>query len=147
MKLGDIFSWWLFGEPDLFTQQKGPTTMQVDIKAFDQMVFSLAKSGGQILTALTAQKVDLWHHASCILGEAGELFDATKKWIIYDGALNRENVIEELGDLEFYMEGVRQNLGITRDETLEYNMRKLAKRYPNFNYSDSHAIYRADKEV
>ena len=44
-------------------------------------------------------------------------------------AIDRENVIEELGDLEFYMEGVRQNLGITREETLNHNIQKLSKRY------------------
>lgn len=120
--------------------------MNIDIRKFGNMVFSLAKSGGAILNTLDVQKVDLWHHTSCIPGEAGELFDAVKKWIIYNGPLDRENVIEELGDLEFYMEGVRQNLGITREETLKCNMIKLSKRYPNFDYSNHNAINRADKE-
>jgi hypothetical protein len=57
-----------------------------------------------------------------------------------------ENVIEELGDLEFYMEGLRQELGISRDLTLDRNISKLSKRYHSATYSDSQAQERADKE-
>ena len=47
-----------------------------------------------------------------VSGEAGELLDAVKKAVIYRKPLDLENVIEELGDLEFYMEGLRQGLEI-----------------------------------
>ena len=39
--------------------------------------------------------------------------------------LDRENIIEELGDLEFYMEMLREQIGITRDAVLVLNMHKL----------------------
>jgi NTP pyrophosphatase (non-canonical NTP hydrolase) len=90
----------------------------------------------------------MWHHASCIQGEAGELFDAVKKHIIYNAELTDEmkySVIEELGDLEFYMEGLRQAFDITRQETLDHNATKLAKRYGD-KYSDQSAQVRADKK-
>jgi hypothetical protein len=54
-------------------------------------------------------------------------------------------VVEELGDLEFYMEGLRQATGITREETLAANIAKLGKRYQNHLYSDGQAQSRADK--
>ena len=66
---------------------------------------------------------------------------------IYGKPLDRENVIEELGDLEFYMEGLRQGLGITREETLQANVAKLGARYAAGKYSDKAAIARADKNA
>jgi NTP pyrophosphatase (non-canonical NTP hydrolase) len=79
-----------------------------------------------------------------ISGEAGELLDAVKKATIYRKPLDRVNVVEELGDLEFYMRGLRESLGITREETLGLNISKLRKRY-TAKYSDEAAIHRADK--
>ena len=80
-----------------------------------------------------------------IAGEAGELLDAVKREAIYNKVLDRENVIEELGDLEFYMEGLRQRLNITREETLYHNKQKLSIRYQGLQYSDKSAHERADK--
>lgn len=115
-----------------------------------QMVKALSKDGGEIVNSLTAEKAHVWHMASCVGGEAGELFDAVKKWIVYEKQLDRENVVEELGDLEFYLEGVRQGLNISREETLEHNINKLLKgknaRYKNGNYSNEAAQNREDKQ-
>lgn len=109
------------------------------------MVAVLSKTGEAILAGLTPAGVDLWHHASCVQGEAGELFDACKKHAIYGKDVDRENVIEELGDLEFYLQGVRRNLGISREETLQANYDKLSARYEGLRYTDAAAIARADK--
>jgi len=110
-----------------------------------EMVHTLVKPGEDILAQLTPEKVDAWHAATGVVGEAGELIDAVKKMAIYNKPIDRDNVIEELGDLEFYMEQIRHNLGITRDETLQGNMDKLAERYAGFKYSDEAAQNRADK--
>ena len=80
-----------------------------------------------------------------ICGEAGELLDAVKKAVIYRKNLDRTNVIEELGDIEFYLEGFRQSVGISRDETIKENMDKLSKRYAKIQYTDEAAQTRADK--
>jgi NTP pyrophosphatase (non-canonical NTP hydrolase) len=112
-----------------------------------EMVKCLAKNGMHILLDLTPSKVDLWHGATGCCTEAGELLDAVKKVVCYSKPIDRENVIEELGDLEFYMEMVRATLGITREDTLKHNMAKLAERYKNYKYSDQQAIDRADKRV
>lgn len=110
------------------------------------MVGILVKKGGDILTELTPEKCNLWHMATGVAGEAGELLDAVKKHVAYNKLLDIKNVIEELGDLEFYMEGLRQQLGINREDTLLNNYYKLmTKRYPN-GYSNEAAIARADKE-
>lgn len=87
----------------------------------------------------------LMHAAIGISGEAGEVLDAIKKHWVYGKPLDRANVIEELGDIEFYMQALRAELGVSRDEVIQANREKLLKRYPA-GYTDQQAIARADKE-
>ncbi len=110
------------------------------------MVAALAKPGEAILSSLTPDRCHFLHMAVGVSGESGELLDAVKKAAIYGKPIDRENVVEELGDLEFYMEGLRQGLGITREETLQANVAKLGARYAAGKYSDKAAIARADKK-
>lgn len=114
-----------------------------------EMVRRLVKSGALILETLTPEKVNLWHAATGVSTESGELLDNLKRHVIYNKPFDRENVVEELGDLEFYMEQVRQGTGITREETLLHNHAKLADkdkgRYAQ-GYSDKAALDRADKK-
>lgn len=85
------------------------------------------------------------HAAVGIASEAGELLDAVKKSWAYRKDLDYENVIEELGDIEFYLQALRSQLCIRRKETLESNYNKLMERYPSGQYSDEAAQARADK--
>lgn len=110
-----------------------------------ELVKALAKSGQDIVNTLTPHNAHLLHMAVGVSGEAGELIDAVKKAAIYNKPLDRENVVEELGDIEFYLEGLRAELGITREETVEHNIQKLSKRYASLSYSDQQAQQRADK--
>lgn len=117
--------------------------LPVDYSLF---VSNLLKKGEDILSSLTPEKCNQWHLATLTSGEAGELSDAFKKYIIYNKPLDRVNVIEELGDLEFALEGIRQSIRASREETLLANEEKLMKRYKD-GYSDSAAQNRADKQV
>lgn len=110
-----------------------------------ELVKALAKPGADICATLDPSGAHWLHMAVGIAGEAGELLDAVKKAVIYNKPLDRENVIEELGDLEFYLEGLRDSLGITREQCLEANIDKLGKRYAAGTYSDKAAQDRADK--
>lgn len=112
---------------------------------FQEMVKQLVKSGEVIANEITGDEAHLLHMAVGISGEAGELLDAVKKAVIYRKPLDRKNVVEELGDLEFYMEGLRFKLGITREETLAANIDKLGERYKGHQYSNQQAQDRADK--
>ena len=109
-----------------------------------QLVEALCKSGEDIAADMQGEEAHLLHMVIGISGEAGELLDAIKKNVIYHKPLDRHNVIEELGDLEFYMEGLRQGLGLTREECIQHNIDKLTLRYGN-QYSDQAAQDRADK--
>ena len=97
-------------------------------------------------------QADLLHMTLGVAGEAGELVDAVKKHWAYGKPLDVGNVVEELGDLLFYIQGVLNivtSQGVPEPETLDdlmiANMNKLSKRYPT-GYSDIAAMARADKQ-
>lgn len=113
-------------------------------ETYSDFVAVRTKGGEEILSNLDHGKCDLVHMAIGISGEAGELLDAVKKHVIYGKPLNRENVIEELGDIEFFLAGIRNTLGVPREFIIESNIAKLRKRYP-VSYTDAAAIARADK--
>jgi len=108
-------------------------------------VLSLLKPGSEIYDQMTPYKANIWHIATGISGEAGELLDAVKKYVAYNKPLDLDNVVEELGDLEFYMQAMREAVGVTREQVIQQNMLKLSKRY-NGSYSDKAAQERADKK-
>lgn len=113
---------------------------------YDEMVATLVKPGKDIKATLTDNDCHALHMAVGISGEAGELLDAVKRAVIYRKPLDRENVIEEIGDLLFYITGLCQGYGITIDECKEANIQKLSVRYNGLKYSDNAAIARADKQ-
>jgi NTP pyrophosphatase (non-canonical NTP hydrolase) len=98
----------------------------------------------QLLKADTYPMMKL-HCALGVAGEAGELADAIKKEVIYGKLMDRANIVEELGDLRFYMEGIANIYDISDQEILQGNANKLAKRYKSLTYSGEAAIARADK--
>ncbi len=110
-----------------------------------ELVFRLAKGGGEILSDMTPEDAHLLHMAVGICTEAGELLDAVKKATIYRKPIDIENIREEIGDLLFYLQGLESGLFLDRDTTLKANIEKLGKRYGNGSYSDEQAIARADK--
>ena len=177
---------------------------------YQEMVRKLGKDGKNILESLTPEKVHIWHMASCIMGEVGELiegydqkgmrnenfaeelgdiefylegardglsitldqvetctihefnpmtypidglvvesgniFDAVKKWFIYEQEVDFGKLLGAMKRFEFYMRIVRQHANLTREQVLEANMAKLAKRYgPDYSYSNAAARSRPDK--
>lgn len=114
------------------------------MKTFQEMAQDLSKPGGEIVDTLNSGEAHAWHMATGVCTEAGELLDAVKKAVIYKRDLDRENVVEELGDLRFYMAGIMNLLDITDEEILAYNNAKLSKRYASGSYSNEQALERAD---
>lgn len=106
--------------------------------SYEQFVCKLVK-------ARQLYQMDWEHMMIGACGEVGELADAIKRHTIYGKELDRANVVEELGDLEWYLAGLRQMIGITHREVLEANVAKLQARYPAGEYSDQAAQDRADK--
>lgn len=113
--------------------------------AYTDMVRRLTKPGGSIAPTINAERANLLHHTLGIAGEAGEIVDAVKKHVIYGLPLDVENLVEELGDLEFYMAGLRDAIKVIRSKVIDHNVSKLTTRYPTGGYSDEDAKTRADK--
>lgn len=92
---------------------------------------------------------DLLHGAIGLATESGELLDALKRALYYGGTLDRTNLIEELGDLEWYMAVIRDALGVDQAEVQRINVEKLKARYPE-KFSSEDALERnlaAEREV
>lgn len=114
---------------------------------YSNMVSVLFRDPTDIFNDLTPGHLNLWHAASGIAGEAGEVLDEVKKLCAYGRHLNedfRMRLILEMGDLEFYLEAMRQALHVSRDEVLRENQRKLAKRYPSGHFTTKAANERKD---
>jgi NTP pyrophosphatase (non-canonical NTP hydrolase) len=84
------------------------------------------------------------HATVGIAGESGELLDCIKKTWIYSKPLDRENILEECGDLLFYIQALLAENNFTMQAARRHNMEKLAKRYPS-GYTDQAAQERLDK--
>lgn len=87
-----------------------------------QLVAKLVKPPQDILDTLNTFTVDLWHGATGVAGEAGELLEA----ILFppQEGIDVVNLREELGDLFFYMEQIVQRTGIVLDwDTLQEQAR------------------------
>ena len=82
-----------------------------------ELVAALVKPGTVIANEMTPSEADLWHAATGVCGEAIEILDANMTALIDSRPIDLVNLVEELGDMEFYLEQTRQNLAITREET------------------------------
>lgn len=87
----------------------------------------------------------LLHGAIGISGEAGELMDAVKKHVLYGKELDRANVLEESGDILWYMSIVLESVGSSFEEVMQLNQDKLDKRYPG-GFTEALAALRLDKQ-
>lgn len=96
----------------------------------------------------TAKRVDftfdLLHAALGLTSEAGEFADAVKKNVVYGKPLDKENLIEELGDLLWFTSLACDVLNVDMADVMRSNLEKLQKRYPE-KYTDFHAQKRFDK--
>jgi len=102
-----------------------------------------------LLKADTDQMMKI-HAAVGVAGEAGELLDAVKKVYIYGQTLTADklnNIIEEMGDIEFYLQAMRNLFSLKRQDILTVNAMKLSKRYRDLTFTVSESEKRRDKEA
>ncbi len=66
-----------------------------------------------------------------LCGESGEVADIVKKWKNQGHSLDETKVIEEIGDVLWYVSLMAHTLGYTLSEVATINIEKLKKRYPN----------------
>ena len=92
---------------------------------FADRIGELDREGANIERLLTA--------GVGINAEGGEFLEIIKK-MVFQGKPwnddNREHLIIELGDIMWYVAQATQALGISMEQVLDGNIRKLSKRYP-----------------
>jgi NTP pyrophosphatase (non-canonical NTP hydrolase) len=64
-----------------------------------------------------------------LAGECGEFIEVIKKGHRVGREIDNEKAISEAGDVFFYYTKILNELGITLEDVIEYNIRKLNKRY------------------
>lgn len=74
-------------------------------------------------------------------GEAGECIDLMKKAMFQGHELDKEKLLDELGDILWYVAITCEGLGTTMDKTMTYNVEKLMKRYPD-GFSVERSVHR-----
>jgi NTP pyrophosphatase (non-canonical NTP hydrolase) len=87
----------------------------------------------------------LIHASGKLASEAGEMIDPIFGAWTYGRPLDHVNILEEAGDILFYLQAILNTLGFTMQEVRDSNYSKLLKRYPA-GYTDTAAIERADKQ-
>ena len=65
-----------------------------------------------------------------LCGESGEVIDIVKKHISQGHELHKDKLIEELGDVAWYLAETAYALGVDLETVLTSNIEKLKKRYP-----------------
>lgn len=75
-------------------------------------------------------------------GEAGECIDIVKKWSYQGHPLDEEQMIEELGDVLWYIAETAEGIGYSMEEIAVNNIEKLKKRYPE-GFSEEKSMNRS----
>ena len=78
-----------------------------------------------------------------LCGEAGEVIDILKKHRAQGHSLDRERIIDELGDVMWYASEIAHALDVGLDDVGKHNIAKLSKRYPE-GFSVERSINRED---
>ena len=94
--------------------------------------------------ALPSKYDHLNHAIMGLVSEVGEVADAFKKFKYYGQPIDNANIIEELGDILWYVALAAQALRCDLDYVASENIAKLQKRYPE-KFTEECAKERADK--
>ena len=76
-----------------------------------------------------------------LCGESGEVIDIVKKHLAQGHELNKDKIIEELGDVCWYIAEIASVLNVKLEDVLKGNIDKLSKRYAN-GFSKEESINR-----
>lgn len=75
-------------------------------------------------------EVRIEHAVMGLVTEAGELTDALKRHKFYRQKLDKVNLVEEVGDIMWYLAILCDELGVSFEKVWEKTIRKLKARYP-----------------
>lgn len=102
----------------------------MDFGAYTREALVTESKAAVALGRMDERKVRLLHAVIGISTEAGELLDAMKKHVFYQGDLDTINLGEEIGDLLWYVAILLDETGVPMAHALAKNIAKLRARYP-----------------
>ena len=88
----------------------------------------------------------LVHYGLGVGTESGEFQDAIKKCIAYGRVIDDVNLVEECGDLLWYIARTLKVLNFTIEDAMNMNINKLEKRFPEKFTEENAEIRDLEKE-
>ena len=133
---------------------------QVDFEKYEKFVDAVTSDASTDFVALSDRLVELDEKGASIErlltagvginAEGGEFLEIIKK-IIFQGKPwddhNKEHLIIELGDLMWYVAQACMALGVSFDEVVARNVKKLEARYPGGSFDVYYSENRAEGDL
>jgi len=130
--------------------------MTINFSRYEEFVDAVTSDASKDFVALADRMVELDQKGANIErlltagvginAEGGEFLEIIKK-MVFQGKPwnddNREHLIIELGDLLWYVAQATQALGVSFEEVIETNVKKLEKRYPGGSFDIYYSEHRA----
>lgn len=113
------------------------TNKQITLVEYQEAALRTAKDMGSL-------QQNLIHAALGITSEGGEIATLIKASCVYGKETNISHLMEEAGDVLWFLSLLAKCMGITLEDIAKENIRKLKLRYPQ-GYSDMDAQMRWDK--
>ena len=127
--------------------------MTIDFKRYEEFVDAVTSDCSEDFVALADRMVELDREGANIerlttagvglAAESGEFLEIVKK-MVFQGKpwndANREHLIIELGDIMWYVAQATQALGVSFEDVIATNVKKLEKRYPGGSFE----IYKSE---
>ena len=130
--------------------------MTIDFSRYEHFVDAVTSDASKDFVALADRLVELDGKGANIErlltagvginAEGGEFLEIVKKMVFQGKPWNKDNrdhLIIELGDILWYVAQATMALGISFDEVIETNVKKLEKRYPGGSFEIHRSEVRA----
>jgi len=116
-----------------------------DYKHFISKLYPTYATHNRLVRVANAHGIETIHAALGLAGETGEIVDLIKKHFMYGKDLDKQELIEEMGDLFHYFARLMHLNGVTLSEVMESNTSKLKKRFPS-GYTNEDAINKTEEK-
>lgn len=114
----------------------------MDLKEFTVKCLRTEADDHAMQGARAASNIRLMHGAIGLTTESGELLDQTKKHLFYGKPLDKVNIIEECGDVLWYLCLILDSQGSNLEQAMNTLIPKLEARYAKKRFSPQEAVTR-----
>ena len=134
--------------------------MTIDFKRYEEFVDAVTSDCSKDFVALADRMVELDREGANIerlttagvglAAESGEFLEIVKK-MVFQGKpwndANREHLVIELGDVMWYVAQACMALGVSFEDVIKGNVKKLEKRYPSGSFDIFYSENRQDGDL